>query len=234
MQLNFNSYMKSNFNTDGRTDGRDEDELAAVSHLTAVDTGARTGDPAMVGELLDPQVWLRSDERHPVARRGDRQPIPGHVRAAVYLRDRGRCELCGWERVNGEWHLDHITPWSAGGTDTSDNLRVLCAHHNLQRSNHRDPLERPRRPVTWWCVNCHADGSSAITYLPSGVYCAAHKVMSGRGSLVPFCGVVVSYDREEAATGEVPDWHRARPVEHATRIAFCAHCRMPAGTDVTL
>ena len=46
----FNSYLKSylkfNFNTDGRTDGLTKIQLAAVTQLAVCDVHARTGDPS--------------------------------------------------------------------------------------------------------------------------------------------------------------------------------------------
>lgn len=49
MHLNLNSNMRSNFNTNGRTDERYEDGQDVDLNLTAVDTGARIGDSAARG-----------------------------------------------------------------------------------------------------------------------------------------------------------------------------------------
>lgn len=227
MQANFKSDMKSIFNTDERTYERDEDELPAAMKVQAVTHGRVRHDdgPKLIGDLADPTNWLRSDQRHNVTRYGERAEIPPQVRIAVRLRDKGRCELCGWTPVTGEWHLDHITPWSAGGSDRSENLRVLCAPHNAQRSNHVDVLERPRRPATWWCINCYST-TAAWHYGDFGVICGRH----GRR----FCQVKRVYDWTKAEFGEWPDWHKRTPVETPTTLAYCAHCNAPAMTDVTL
>jgi 5-methylcytosine-specific restriction endonuclease McrA len=62
--------------------------------------------------------------------------IPAHVRREVWKRDAGRCTwplasggICGCMR---HLQLDHIVPLARGGTSTVDNLRVLCAPHNLE------------------------------------------------------------------------------------------------------
>lgn len=167
-------------------------------------------------------------ERYPVLRTGERPPIPGWVRLAVWLRDGGKCELCGFLPIDGEHHLDHITPWSAGGADTSDNLRLLCAYHNQLRSNYRDPRERPRRPVTWWCVHCYGP-SHTWFWTPEGfpVNCHIHGYRPCR---------VQNQSRRVLEAGQFTDWHRrTNPVgDDANILAYCAHCDVPALTTVAL
>lgn len=59
--------------------------------------------------------------------------IPSHVRQAVWKRDKGRCVQCGRQ---DHLHFDHIIPYSRGGTSTSvENIQLLCARHNLQKSD---------------------------------------------------------------------------------------------------
>lgn len=55
--------------------------------------------------------------------------IPSIVKLEVWKRDKGQCVLCE-SRQN--LHFDHELPYSKGGTSlTADNIRLLCAHHNL-------------------------------------------------------------------------------------------------------
>jgi hypothetical protein len=57
--------------------------------------------------------------------------IPAWVKQVVYKRDRGRCVLCG---AQDQLHFDHELPFSRGGTGlTPENVRILCARHNLQK-----------------------------------------------------------------------------------------------------
>jgi len=59
--------------------------------------------------------------------------IPSDVKRIVWERDKGRCVLCG---ATDELHFDHDLPYSRGGTSiSSENVRILCARHNLQKSN---------------------------------------------------------------------------------------------------
>lgn len=221
------------FNTDGRTDVRTKNLLPTVDQVTLVD--ARRGEDgfATLGQVIEEGLWP-TGERHPVIRSGERAPIPSHVRAAVWFRDKGRCRLCPPETKLGEWHIDHINPWSAGGPDTTDNLRVLCAKHNLERSNQVIPDERPEVPVTWWCERCYMRDEHTWDYydrLPPT--CPIHR---WRGSYEQSsCRVQRAYWRALKDDGEMPTWHRR---EHGLTglhtTAYCAHCDLRGLTGVTL
>ena len=61
--------------------------------------------------------------------------IPSKVRHSVWMRDQGKCTyVCPkTKRRCSSDHLlqiDHIKPFSLGGTNKVDNLRLLCANHN--------------------------------------------------------------------------------------------------------
>jgi hypothetical protein len=59
--------------------------------------------------------------------------IPSEIKKIVWERDKGHCVLCG---SSDELHFDHDLPYSKGGTSiTPDNVRILCARHNLQKSD---------------------------------------------------------------------------------------------------
>lgn len=62
-----------------------------------------------------------------------RRIIPTWVKLEVWKRDAGKCTKCGAE---DELHFDHILPFSKGGTSvTPENVQLLCARHNLQKSD---------------------------------------------------------------------------------------------------
>jgi hypothetical protein len=61
--------------------------------------------------------------------------IPSHVKQQVWARDRGKCVLCG---MSEELHYDHDLPFSKGGSNTVENIRLLCARCNLAK---RDRIE---------------------------------------------------------------------------------------------
>lgn len=57
--------------------------------------------------------------------------IPGEVQREVYLRDQGKCKMCG---SSDNLHFDHILPFSKGGSSKlTSNIQLLCARHNLQK-----------------------------------------------------------------------------------------------------
>jgi len=59
--------------------------------------------------------------------------IPGRVKLEVFKRDKGQCVQCG---SKDNLHFDHILPYSLGGTSLkTENIQLLCARHNLQKSN---------------------------------------------------------------------------------------------------
>jgi hypothetical protein len=76
-----------------------------------------------------PDVTTREDERELTTSR----QIPTSVKVAVWKRDQGRCVQCG---ATDNLHFDHDVPFSKGGSSiTPDNVRLLCARHNLEKSD---------------------------------------------------------------------------------------------------
>jgi hypothetical protein len=93
--------------------------------------------------MLTPSRLAREEEERAkaakrVAQRAARLNPPGRprisedVRAAVYVRDGGRCQVCG---SNENLTMDHKHPWSKGGPDTIENLRVLCRSCNSRKGD---------------------------------------------------------------------------------------------------
>lgn len=66
------------------------------------------------------------DENH------KRPHIPQDVVGIVYMRDGGRCCECGSTK---DLQLDHIIPFSKGGSSEPENLRLLCKECNLKKGN---------------------------------------------------------------------------------------------------
>jgi 5-methylcytosine-specific restriction endonuclease McrA len=64
--------------------------------------------------------------------------IPQDVKIAV-SRDQGRCVQCG---SADDLHYDHKIPWSKGGTNTVNNIQLLCGTCN--RLKGADDI-----PVSW-------------------------------------------------------------------------------------
>lgn len=218
----------------GRTDARTHEDsnydcdilslTATRAHVQAIDV-----DVVSFGDVLA-AGFMPTSERFPVTRKGEREPIPYYVRAAVWLRDNGVCQKCK-KRNPKPWELDHIIPWSSGGPDTSENLRVLCEKCNRDRSNYDDRTAFAKRPVTWWCHRCYVDPVQWDYDHPGSVYCPTH--WHGGDERSPRCAVERIY-RWQRDSGETPTWHKRAPIEALVHNAYCAHCGVPGLTDVTL
>jgi len=84
---------------------------------------------------------LRAGAGMPAGETRVRQPLPREVKAAVWLRDGGRCVRCGITdadavaRTGVHLHYDHIVPFSRNGADTVNNIQLLCEDDNLAKGN---------------------------------------------------------------------------------------------------
>ena len=58
--------------------------------------------------------------------------IPSDVRVQVWQRDGGRCKSCA---SIGELEFDHIIPVSRGGSNTANNIELLCAKCNRSKGS---------------------------------------------------------------------------------------------------
>jgi hypothetical protein len=59
--------------------------------------------------------------------------IPTIVKIEVWKRDKGKCVECDSTK---NLHYDHDIPYSKGGSSiTAENVRLLCAKHNLEKSD---------------------------------------------------------------------------------------------------
>ena len=127
------------------------------------DVGSNFREPVSVADAIAEMLETSHQthpERYPVVRSSaDRQPLPRWVWSAVYHRDiDDPCQLCGCMMTDLDpvnLQVDHVIPWSAGGSDRTDNLRLVHPLCNVRRSNHRHDMDRPQMPVAHHCRACH-------------------------------------------------------------------------------
>jgi 5-methylcytosine-specific restriction endonuclease McrA len=55
----------------------------------------------------------------------------------VSVRDQGKCVQCG---STEDLHFDHKVPWSRGGTNTVNNIQLLCGTCNRRKGADDIPL----------------------------------------------------------------------------------------------
>jgi len=116
---------------------------AATRLLLLAPQGAGYWPAALVCRTCYRRVRLAFDqavarEESPAAR----SPIPATLRFEVFRRDGFKCKYCGRsEREGAVLHVDHVVPFSRGGTTTEDNLITACSDCNLGKS------DRPVLPI---------------------------------------------------------------------------------------
>ena len=76
--------------------------------------------------LLD---WNRSQGEEG-RRRSNRKSLPNSVKLLVWDRDKGRCVQCGRDE---DLEYDHIIPVSKGGSNTENNIQLLCVVCNRSK-----------------------------------------------------------------------------------------------------
>lgn len=94
----------------------------------------------------NPERSRENSRRRNHRRRAREREAPGNFSAdditAMLIEQGGSCVYCGVGIVDN-FHIDHITPLSRGGSNYPDNLQLLCPPCNLSKHNktHKEFLE---------------------------------------------------------------------------------------------
>lgn len=82
------------------------------------------------------KYYLKPVERKPLGRVIElptNRMIPTEVKLEVWRRDHGKCVRCGSTQ---NLHYDHVIPVAKGGSSlVAENVQILCAKHNLEKSD---------------------------------------------------------------------------------------------------
>jgi len=65
-----------------------------------------------------------------------RRHLNKHLRIQIIIRDGSKCRICGRSGDEAPLEVDHIVPFSEGGTDELANLATLCRDCNLGKSDY--------------------------------------------------------------------------------------------------
>lgn len=86
-----------------------------------------------VGCKMESRAWYEWHWHRGIDPDKKRPPISSYVRRKVIERDGLVCQLCFTDVEPSDIHLDHIIPFSKGGPDTTENLRVTHSRCNIRR-----------------------------------------------------------------------------------------------------
>ncbi len=107
-------------------------------------TATRRSDRSRKRRPAELESQEKANDQQPSPGAEEPQPrlhryIPAEVRRSVFARDGGRCTFVDRQgrRCGSDWQLelDHIHPFSHGGSHHPDNLRILCRNHNQARES---------------------------------------------------------------------------------------------------
>ncbi|HBK21325.1 MAG TPA: HNH endonuclease [Planktothrix sp. UBA10369] len=63
--------------------------------------------------------------------------IPASIRVSVLTRDNYKCRFCGRSSTQIQLEVDHIKPFSQGGSHEINNLQTLCIDCNRGKGTRR-------------------------------------------------------------------------------------------------
>ena len=68
-----------------------------------------------------------------------RRQLSTRARLNLFLAHKGRCASCTLPIPPGKgWDIDHIIPLALGGSDTTDNMQILCRPCHGTKTTKRD------------------------------------------------------------------------------------------------
>lgn len=95
-------------------------------------------------EIIAEMVLEKLDEHAVIS---NERTFPYELKVALYSKD-NTCAICGQSILSiKDAHVDHIIPWSKGGTTTIDNAQLTHIHCNCSKGNrtYEEEFETPKK-----------------------------------------------------------------------------------------
>ena len=114
--------LELNFNRDEINDYINEQQIEKYKEELKADELKKALKQIARQRLVEEGVIFDEEHKRPY--------IPRDIVGFVYMRDGGRCRECGSTK---NLQLDHIIPFSKGGSSELENLQLLCKECNLKK-----------------------------------------------------------------------------------------------------
>ncbi len=83
--------------------------------------------------IAHPEIRRTYHQNRRARKRASGGVISPDLAERLFKLQRGKCACCK-QPLGNDYHLDHIMPLALGGTNTDDNIQLLRAKCNLQKS----------------------------------------------------------------------------------------------------
>lgn len=108
---------------------KNNDSTQCVNKFSKFETEAHC---KVFGHLC-PAYFVSESITETKCERNHRRKLPHSTIIRVVRRDNNTCQICGKVLLDKEIEIDHIIPYSRGGTSDESNLRVTCIECNRKK-----------------------------------------------------------------------------------------------------
>ncbi len=128
------------------TKGREDTKAGAgVQNSGKVETTASHDEQSKMRRAETLAAFQRTSnmtEKSQSTRNTFSRSIPARTVRQIWVRDRGKCKLCGSRFAI---QIDHSQPWAWGGSNDKNNLRLLCRNCNQRQAIKKMGLKKMTR-----------------------------------------------------------------------------------------
>lgn len=96
-------------------------------------------------QILRRRTWTNRNDHHRRALKlGSGGRLSPGIKETLFKKQRGKCVYCRVDLTTVVPHLDHRMPLTLGGSNTDDNIQLLCPFCNLSKKNTHPDLYEAR------------------------------------------------------------------------------------------